>query len=235
MLGQVDTALVLAGGKGERLRPLTDDRPKPMVEVGGRPILEHHLRWLRGEGIVRAVLLTGYLGVVVEDYFSVDRVPGLQVECVRETSPLGRGGAIRNGWEQACSEASAVVATNGDVLTGQSLAEMVATHQRSGALATILLKRLVSQYGIVDVDEDNVVRNFREKPELPYWFNAGVYVLDGSLKGRFPSEGDHEAELFPQLAREGNIVGCACTSYWQSVESQKDMREAERLLAGATT
>ena len=105
MLGQVDTALVLAGGKGERLRPLTDDRPKPMVEVGGRPILEHHLRWLRSEGIIRAVLLTGYLGAVVEDYFSVERVPGLHVECVRETSPLGRGGAIRNGWEQACAEA----------------------------------------------------------------------------------------------------------------------------------
>lgn len=225
------TALVLAGGKGERLRPLTDDRPKPMVEVSGKPILEHHLTWLRGQGIDRAILLTGYLGDVVRDYFASPRVQGLRVECVEEDHPLGRGGALRQGFEAARVDDACVVATNGDVLTGQELAPMLDLHERTGALVTVLLKNMVSPYGIVDVDDGGMVRGFREKPELPYWFNAGVYILSSEVFARFPVEGDHETLLFPDLAAEGRIAGFKCTSYWQSVESQKDLREAAELLA----
>ena len=227
------TALVLAGGKGERLRPLTDDRPKPMVKVNGRPILEHHLGWLRREGVRRAILLTGYLGDVVEEYFSVPRVQGLSVECLREGSPLGRGGALRRGYEEAGIDEGLVIATNGDVLTGQPLAPMVETHERTGALATVLLKELVSPYGVVELDGTGLIRRFDEKPTLPYWINAGVYVLSTEVFERFPQQGDHETLLFPELAAEGRIAGCHCTSYWQSVESQKDLGEAAELLAGA--
>ena len=225
------TALVLAGGKGERLRPLTDDRPKPMVEVNGKPILEHHLAWLRSQGVSRAILLTGHLGQVVRDHFASPRIQGLSVECVQEDHPLGRGGALRHGFEMAAIDDALVVATNGDVVTAQELAPMLELHERTGALATLLLKDLVSPYGIVDVDEGGLVSGFREKPTLPYWFNAGVYILSSEVFARFPVEGDHETLLFPDLAAEGRIAGFRCTSYWQSVESQKDLREAGELLA----
>ena len=225
------TALVLAGGRGERLRPLTDDRPKPMVKVNGKPILEHHLGWLRRQGISRAILLTGHLGHVVAEYFASPRVQGLAVECVQEDHPLGRGGALRHGFELAAIDDALVVATNGDVVTGQELGPMLELHQESQVLATVLLKELVSAYGIVDVDEAGLVHGFREKPTLPYWFNAGVYILSAEVFTRFPEEGDHETLLFPDLAAEGRIAGFRCTSYWQSVESQKDLREAGELLA----
>ena len=135
---RVDTALILAGGKGERLKPLTSDRPKPMVLVDGRPILEHHLRWLRANGITKAILLTGYLHEVVEDYFATPRIDGLTTECVAEVSPLGRGGAFKNGYREAGLTDSHVIATNGDVLTSQSLHALLSTHHSTEALATIM-------------------------------------------------------------------------------------------------
>ena len=112
----VKTAFVLAGGKGERLRPLTDDRPKPMVEVAGAPILVHHLRWLRENGIERAVILTGYMHEVIDAYFSEPRIDGLTVDCIAEDRPLGRGGAFKNGFERSGCTDTLVIATNGDVL-----------------------------------------------------------------------------------------------------------------------
>lgn len=226
------TALVLAGGRGERLRPLTDDRPKPMVELNGRPILEHHLAWLRANGVERAVLLTGYLGEVVRDYFAAERVEGLRVECLQEERPLGRGGALRRGFEYAQADGD-VVATNGDVVTDQALAELAEAHERTGADATLLLKQLVSQYGIVDAGEDGLVRGFEEKPALPYWINAGVYLLSPRALARFPAVGDHETETFPALAREGRLAWHRCTGYWQSVETLKDLGTAEERLREA--
>jgi NDP-sugar pyrophosphorylase family protein len=226
------TAFVLAGGKGERLRPLTDDRPKPMVEVAGTPILVHHLKWLRDNGIDRAVILTGYLHKVIGDYFAVPRIDGLTVKCIAEERPLGRGGAFRNGFELSECTDQLVIGTNGDVITDQSIAPLLDLHQSSGAWVTILLAQLVSPYGIVGVDDAGQVSSFVEKPSLPYWINAGVYLLDSSVFGRFPAEGDHETSTFPDLAQQGRIAGFKSTAFWSSVESPKDLREAsDRLQA----
>jgi NDP-sugar pyrophosphorylase family protein len=227
------TALVLAGGKGERLRPLTDDRPKPMVEAAGTPILVHHLRWLRDNGVERAVVLTGYLHEVVEAYFATPQVDGLTVECIAEERPLGRGGAFRNGFTQAGITDDLLVATNGDVITDQPLAEMLELHQRANALATLLLVQMVSPYGVVDVDDAGVVKSFVEKPTLPLWINGGVYLVDATVFARFPEVGDHETSTFPTLAEEGRIAALKSTAYWTSVESVKDLREVVEKLAAA--
>ncbi len=229
----ITTALVLAGGKGERLRPLTDDRPKPMVLVNGIPILEHHLRWLAANGITRAVVLSGYMGEVIAGYFSTPRVDGLTVECVQEKQPLGRGGAFRNGYERSDIGDETIIATNGDTLTDQPLAAMIELHRSSGALATLLLVPLMSPYGVVDVDDLGKVRQFNEKPELPYWINGGVYILTTSVLSRFPVQGDHEISTFPKLAEEGLIAGYRSDAFWTSIETAKDLGEAEAYLAGS--
>ncbi len=217
---------MLAGGKGERLRPLTDNRPKPMVEVAGAPILVHHLNWLRDNGIKRAVVLTGYMHEVIDDYFAVARIDGLTVDCIAEDRPLGRGGAFKNGFLQSGCTDDLVIATNGDVITDQPLAPIFDLHQSSGALVTILLAQLISPYGIVGVDDTGRVNSFAEKPPLPYWINAGVYLIDTTVFQRFPSEGDHEASTFPELAEQGRMAGFQSTAFWSSVESPKDLREA---------
>ena len=227
------TALVLAGGKGERLRPLTENLPKPMVSINGRPLLEYHLHWLRSEGIKRAILLVGYKQDVVREHFAVPRIPGLSVECVGEDHPLGRGGAIRHGFEHAGLTGELLVATNGDIITDQPLEPLLRLHEDSDALATVMLTAMLSPYGVVDVDSAGLVTGFREKPMLPYYINAGAYILAGSLISRFPLEGDHETGLFPQLAQEGKIAGFRSDAFWRSVESMKDLEEARQFI-GAT-
>ena len=226
------TALVLAGGKGERLRPLTDDRPKPMVEAAGAPILVHHLAWLCDNGVERAVVLTGYFHEVIHDYFSTPRIAGLTVDCIAEPHPLGRGGAFRNGFIEAGITDELVIATNGDVITDQPIAEMVELHQRRKALVTLLLVQMVSPYGVVDVDESDKVVSFVEKPTLPLWINGGVYLVERSVFLRFPEVGDHETSTFPELANEGSVAALKSYAYWSSVESPKDLREvAGKLVA----
>ena len=220
------TALVLAGGKGERLRPLTDDRPKPMVEVAGVPILVHHLTWLRDNGIKRAVVLTGYLHEVIHDYFASPRIDGLMVDCVAEKTPLGRGGAFRNGFEQAGIADDLIVATNGDVITDQPLRLMFDVHRSRSAAATLLVAQVKSPYGIVEVEDNGAVTGFVEKPQLPYWINGGVYLLDSSVIHQFPVVGDHEATTFPDLAKQGQVAALRCVGFWSSIESPKDLGEA---------
>ena len=227
------TALVLAGGKGERLRPLTESVPKPMVPVNGRPLLEYHLHWLRSQGVGRAILLAGYKHEVVARHFAVDRVPGLSVECVVEDHPLGRGGAIRHGFEQVGVTGELVVATNGDVITDQPLEPMLRLHDASGALATVMLTAMQSPYGIVEVDDSGLITAFREKPLLPHSINAGVYLLSASLLPRFPMEGDHEAGLFPELAGQRRIAGFRSPAFWRSVETMKDLEEVRRFVGAA--
>ncbi len=224
------TALVLAGGRGERLRPLTDDRPKPMVLVAGVPILERQLTWLRDNGVERAFLLTGYLHEVVADHFARRRIDGLEVSCIAEESPLGRGGAFRNGYRQAGLSDLLVVATNGDVLTDQPLDALLRVHEATGALATLMLTRMVSPYGVVETD-GGLVTGFVEKPPLDLWINAGVYLLSREAVERFPEEGDHETSTFPALAAEGKLAALRSDAYWKSIESPKDLAEAAALFA----
>ena len=201
-----------------------------MVEVAGKPILERHLEWLRANGIERAFLLTGHLSEVVARHFSQERVEGLETRCIAEAFPLGRGGAYKNGYREAGLSGEAVIATNGDVLTNQPLAPLIDARERAGALAAIMLTPMVSPFGVVET-EGGLATGFREKPRLPYWVNAGVYVLTAEAVARFPDVGDHETAAFPQLAAEGRLAAFESRSYWQSIESQKDLRAAEARLA----
>lgn len=201
-----------------------------MVQVGGVPIIEHHLRWLQANGIERAILLTGYLSNVIADYFAQPRLESLLVECIAETQPLGRGGAFKNGYMQTNLTDDLVVATNGDVLTNQPLDELLAVHQSTKALATIMLAPMISPFGIVETD-GSLVTAFSEKPALPYQINGGVYLLSREAIERFPELGDHETESFPSMASEGRLAGMKSSGFWKSIESRKDIIEGEQLLA----
>jgi NDP-sugar pyrophosphorylase family protein len=196
-----------------------------MVSVAGRPLLEHHLHWLRSQGVERAVLLTGYKQEVVREHFATPRIEGLRVECVAEDQPLGRGGALRHGFEQIALTDEVLVATNGDVVTDQPLEPLFRLHHATGALVTLMLTAMQSPYGVVDVSDSGLITGFREKPQLPFWINAGVYLLDRSVMERFPRYGDQEITLFPQLADEGNIAGYRSDAFWRSVETPKDLAE----------
>ena len=228
-------ALILAGGKGERLRPLTDTLPKPMAPVAGRPILERQLSWLKEGGVEGVVFLAGYRWEAIRNHFGDGSRHAMRVSYSVESSPLGRGGAIKQGYPLAPEDDEPVVVTNGDIITRQPLQEVVSFHREWAARrrapgVTLLAVPMVSPYGLVDMDDAGGVVGFREKVELPHWINGGVYVFDREVFSEFPDEGDHEVETFPRLAAEGRIAAFRSRSFWTSIDSFKDLREAEDFL-----
>ena len=227
-------ALIISGGEGQRLRPLTDDRPKSMVPIAGKPIVDRQLEWLRGGGVTNVVLLCGYKSEVLQAHVADGSRQGLSVEYSVEEEPLGRGGALKQGFALVPASEERVVACNSDILTDQSVADVVAFHKEKGAVATAMLSPLRSPYGIVDVADDGRIESFREKPQLPYWVNAGIYVFSREFFGLLPDRGDHETTTFPKLAAEGRLFGYKSSAYWRPVDSIKDVAEAERELASAS-
>ena len=221
-------AIVLAGGKGERLRPYTNDRPKGMVEVLGVPILAYQVRWLRANGIDGVLFSCGYYHEVIEDYFGDGARFGLKIEYVVEEVPLGRGGGIKLAFSRLEPGDDPVVVTNGDVITNFPLRDMVAEHRASGVMATIYLAPYFSPFGIVELDEQHHVCGFREKPELPYWINGGVYLLNRAIYELLPDKGDHEITTFPQLAQREQLRAFCSRAYWQSVDTVKDLSVTSR-------
>ena len=232
-------AMILAGGKGERLRPLTDSVPKPMVPLCGTPILEHQVEWLKKGGVTDVVFLVGYLWESIENYFGDGADFGFNAHYSIEDSPLGRGGAIKKGYPLVPSAEDMVVVLNGDIVTDEPLDAMLARHQERKArdpshLATLLVVPMISPYGLVDTDGTDEVTGFREKVELPHWINGGVYVFDRAIFAHFPDLGDHEVETFPRLAQEGRIAALKTRQFWTSVDSFKDLRDAEEHLSRPT-
>jgi NDP-sugar pyrophosphorylase family protein len=220
-------ALIIAGGEGERLRPLTSDRPKPMIPVADRPILEYQIRWLAGQGVSDVILLCGYKAEVIQEHFGDGSRFGLRVHYSLEREPLGRGGALKLGARLLPPDEELTLALNGDILTDQPLPPLLRYHRRKGATATVMLTRLRSPYGITRRDRAGRIVAFEEKPLLPHWINAGVYVLAPDFFRRLPDRGDHETTTFPELAAEGKLFGYRSRSYWRTIDTFKDLTEAE--------
>jgi NDP-sugar pyrophosphorylase family protein len=231
-------ALILAGGKGERLRPLTDTLPKPMVPLGGKPILEHQVEWLKQGGVTDVVFLVGYLWEKVQAHFGDGRRWGIRAHYSVEDAPLGRGGAIKLGLSKVPEEVDWVMVLNGDTITAEPPGAILGHYRSRKAvnpdhLATIMVVPMVSPYGLVEVDPHDQVTGFREKAALPYWINAGTYVFDRRIAGELPKVGDHETETFPRLAQAGRISALRSQAFWRSVDSFKDLREAEEHILNA--
>ena len=218
-------AIVLAGGKGERLRPFTEDRPKPMVEIMGIPLLGYQLQWLEGQGVTDVVISCGYRHEVIETYFGDGERLGMRIRYAVEEQPLGRGGALRLALGGVPEDEAVVIATNGDVITNLPLAPLLETHISRGMMATVVLTPFVSPYGIVEIDAEDRVTQFREKPELPYWINAGIYALSRTIRDHLPERGDHETTTFPRLAQSGQLGAYKSQAYWRGVDTIKDVNE----------
>ncbi len=225
-------ALILAGGKGQRLRPLTDSIPKPLVPLNGRPILWHQVEWLKQLGVTNVIFLIGYRWEMVKEYFGDGSKFGIKPIYSVETRPLGRGGAIRTGMAHVPEEHDAVIVLNGDIVTDEDPNAIWKHHVARRAsspenLATIMVTPMVSPYGLVEMNDSNEVVAFREKVQLPYWINAGVYIFERGMGPLLPELGDHEDHTFPQLAEQGRISAFRSHQFWRSVDSFKDLREAE--------
>ncbi|MCG3044398.1 sugar phosphate nucleotidyltransferase [Streptomyces fenghuangensis] len=218
-------AILLVGGRGTRLRPLTVHTPKPMVPAAGVPFLTHQLARARAAGVEHVVLATSYLAEVFEPYFGDGSDLGLHLEYVTEEEPLGTGGAIRNVASRLrCGPGDPVLVFNGDILTGLDIRALVETHTSSGADVSLHLTKVADPraFGLVPTDADGRVTAFLEKPQTPEeivtdQINAGAYVFDRSVIDTIP-EGrpvSVERETFPGLLAEGaHLQGMVDSTYW---------------------
>ena len=217
-------ALILAGGKATRLGEVARGQPKALVPVGGRPLAEYQVEQLVAAGVGRIIVSCA---AGQEELFA-EKLSGLGAEIVPvgEAEPLGRGGGMRFA-AAARNETGPLYVFNGDELHDVDLGALLEAHRASGAAATIVVAPLVSQFGVVDLGADDRVTGFREAPRLPYWVNAGVYVLDEEALARLPERGDHEQSTFPRLAEEGKLGGYRHDGLWITVNTPKDLQRAE--------
>jgi NDP-sugar pyrophosphorylase family protein len=148
---------------------------------------------------------------------------------VGEPEPLGRGGGLRFAASHR-RESGPVFALNGDELVGIDLGDLLETHRSRGAAATIVVSQVRSPFGVVEVADDDAIAGFREAPMLPQWVSSGVYVLGDECLARLPERGDHETTTFPELAAEGRLVAYRNTSFWLTVNTPKQLREAEQFV-----
>jgi mannose-1-phosphate guanylyltransferase len=218
-------AILLVGGKGTRLRPLTVHTPKPMIPAAGVPFLTHQLARARAAGIEHVVLATSYLAEVFEPHFGDGSELGLHLEYVTETDPLGTGGALRNVVHRLHSApGEPVLVFNGDILTGLDIRELVGTHRRTGADVSLHLTRVEDPraFGLVPTDADGRVTAFLEKPQTPEeivtdQINAGAYVFTRSVLDTIPAGRpvSVERETFPGLLAAGaHLQGMVDSTYW---------------------
>jgi NDP-sugar pyrophosphorylase family protein len=206
-----------------------------MVEVNGTPLIAYSLGWLQKYGVKGIVLSCGYRWERLRATLGDGARWGLDLRYAIEPERLGRGGGIRFAMEHlratnGTPNHGPVAVGNGDNLVDIDLRAMLQRHAESGATATLALVPLVSVRGIVETDERDRIVRFREKPELPHWINAGVYVFDREMIDLLPVKGDHEEGLFPRLAAEGRLYAYKTRALWRTVDTAKDLIEITREL-----
>ncbi|MDE1870019.1 MAG: nucleotidyltransferase family protein [Candidatus Micrarchaeota archaeon] len=217
-------AVIFAGGFGKRLRPLTDKTPKPLLEVGGKPIMEWQISWLKPYGVNSFIVTTSYLPEKIAQFAKDSSKLGVELDVIVEKEPLGKGGALKNVKDFLKGEHEFLV-LNGDVITNIDITDL----KLNNYVASLALVPLQSTYGIVNVKSDYVT-SFVEKPVLPdYWINAGVYKMNSDIFKYLPDKGEIEDTTFPELARN-KLLGATkfAKSYWKSTDSLKDMEDVNK-------
>jgi NDP-sugar pyrophosphorylase family protein len=216
-------ALLLAGGKAERLGEAAQGLPKPLVPIGGIPLAAYAVGRLADFGVTRVVVACR--AGDEEPFLHALSGLGAEVDAVGEHEPLGRGGGLRLAATRR-QEDGPVLALNGDELLDVDFHALLSEHEESRAAGTIVVARVRSPFGVVQVEEDGTVSGFHEAPLLDQWVNSGVYVLGDEALALLPEKGDHEQSTFPQLARERRLRAHRHTGVWLTVNTPKDLRRA---------
>ncbi len=235
LLGSVDRpnlAVIMAGGKGTRLAPLTRSMPKPMVSVAGRPILERLVLHFVGAGIGRVVIAVNYMAEMIESHFGDGSDFGCSIAYVREqpTRPLGTGGALGLVPRVADPDGFPMIVANGDLLTRFAVADLLQFHEASGAVATVAVREYTHEvpFGVVESEDRGFLGGFMEKPVASWRINAGVYVIEPHLTMRIPEGADFPLPALLQdcLQRGEKVALWELSDEWYDVGSHTDLRRA---------
>lgn len=219
--------VILAGGAGTRAYPFTEWLPKPMMPIGGKPVLLHVMEIYARQGFTDFVLSVGHRKAVIQDYFE-KRHLGYRVQIVDTGAETDTGGRI---WKLRDLLGETFMATYADGLCDVPLDELLAFHRTSGALGTITCVPLRSQYGTIQADPDGRIHDFREKPVLrEHWINAGFFIMDRRIFDHWRGE-NLERDVFPALLPGRRLVAYHHDGFFKSMDTYKDQQEMEALAA----
>ncbi|HJJ22734.1 MAG TPA: nucleotidyltransferase family protein [Nitrosopumilus sp.] len=211
-------AIILAGGRGKRLRPITDYVPKPLVSIKNIPIIEWQIKYLKKYGITEVIICTGYKTKMIENYLSIKNM-GVKIKFSIEKSPLGTGGAIKKAGKMINEKSFFVI--NGDTITNIDLRKLA---KKPNSIASIELR---TKFGILETKGDQILQ-FKEKKEVSdLWMNAGIYYLQKEILKDLPNKGDIEKTLFPDYAKKGKLHTIKFKKIkWYSIDSFKDIEDS---------
>lgn len=220
------SAVILSGGLGLRLRPLTNSVPKCMVPVAGRPMSEWQVSWLEKNGFQEVIFAAGHKWKKIRDHFR--NTKNLHFKYSIEDRPLGTAGALRLAAE--CFDQETFLVLNGDIFTDLDVGRMMKWHLEKNVDATILLVPFKSPFGVVE-STNGLVTRFREKPTIPdTYINGGVYIFERRMISKLPVKGDIERTFFPGLASRGRLAAYIGNIFWRAVDSMKELKALEEEL-----
>ncbi len=221
--------VILAGGFGKRLKPITDNCPKPMIEILDKPIIEWQIQLLAKNNIKEIIICVGYLKEQIIDHIASGNRFNVKVAYTVEEEPLGTGGALKNTYSLLKDEKEGFFMINGDILTNIDF-KYLADKNKTNTLAVVPLN---SPYGIVDFDEQLNVTGFKEKPHIvDKWINAGIYFFNEDVFNYLPDKGNIETTALPEMANQQKLKAKKFeNSFWKSIDSHKDIEESSKELA----
>lgn len=211
-------AIILAGGRGKRLRPITDYVPKSLVPLNNIPIIEWQINYLKKFGIKEIIICVGYKAEMIKNVLAMKNDLGVKIKFLVEKTALGTGGAIKQAGLSIKEKSFFVL--NGDILTNIDLNKLA---KKQNSIASIELK---TKFGVMETKDDKVTK-FTEKKEIPnLWMNAGIYHLQKEMLQDLPKKGDIERTLFPDYAKKGKLTTVKFKNVmWHSIDSFKDIEE----------
>ena len=226
---EIKTAVVLAGGEGLRLRPLTSDSPKAMIVAAGKPLLQWVLEWLRANMISNVVMGVAYKKEMIMEYFGDGSGFGVRISYSNHTVEGGTGEGFRLAIEKYVDD-GAFLAMNGDELVDINVSDFALCHRSNGGIATVAIGPLRSPYGIVELDGKDVV-GFQEKPIIrSQYVSVGTYVFSREILDYLPEKGDVERTTFPRLASMRKLKAYVHDGFWATVNTVKDLEDVENQL-----
>jgi glucose-1-phosphate cytidylyltransferase len=223
--------VILCGGRGTRLQEHTQDIPKPLVEIGGMPIVWHVIQLYAIQGFRRFLLATGYKGELIEHFVGAQDWPeGVRVDCVATGLETQTGGRIKL-LEGHLRDEEMLCATYADGVADIDLAALLAFHHEHGALATMTVVRPQLQFGITELDPDGTVRGFREKPRSEHWINGGFFCFDADALSYLEADSVLERAPLERLAADGQLRAHRHEGFWECMDTYKDAVQLNDLWA----
>ena len=215
-------AIILAGGRGKRLRPITDYVPKPLISIKNIPIIEWQIKYLKKFGISEVIICSGYKTEMIENYLKNKKL-GIKITFSIENKPLGTGGAIKKAGKKIRDKSFLVI--NGDTITNIDLKKVM---KKENSIASIKLR---TKFGILQTEQNKIIKFDEKKEIMDLWMNAGIYHLKKETIKELPNVGDIEKTLFPDYAKKEKLtIVKFIKSKWYSIDSFKDMEECSLVI-----